>query len=642
MLVLPLYPMHFNMDLQLLLLTSCFLLISVATITVILYLITSLFRNREDIRSTNMVWKNKYPSFEELHALFDRGDLMLSTVLIASSLQLSHPKLARTLQAHSTFKTDPWRRIIRTTAFIYIMIRASSSERQVVITWLQKLHRPIPMFVFETNVLVFATFAWGLVKTHEFIGTMTPEQVDGIVKGVMSMANQLDPKDKGRKVPNTMAEVEEYLRKELSFNANDLLRTNKEIMQLCSMRKEMKKQGMSKFLRMPLTSLRFLFLRRFIWALSGNVLAGKPRGRGFLEMPFWWAVRKIHCFISYFHYSICPQTLTFDGTLDLLVTGNPGMKDIPMELYREIFGGKIGAPFGDSPEKALRRFSDIETHLPRMQIDERPMPRVPGFREEVIELVKCSYYRGKLARSIGHPPRHLGVIMDGNRRYSRHRELSSVLCGHQVGAHKLLQVTSWAFSSGVRNLTVWALSDDNLKRPPQELNSLFSMMAEYIREMLMGDAPFSVPDIRFRVVGDRSVLPNHLNDMIAGAEAATLSNSKFNLQIALGYGGRSEVTRATKLAVNAKMLQENLSLEAAVEGITAADISRQTYSAQLGLPQIDAIIRTSGENRLSGFALWESHHAEFAIVQENWPALRQSTFLKSLLDLSKRDRRYGV
>ena len=114
----------------------------------------------------------------------------------------------------------------------------------------------------------------------------------------------------------------------------------------------------------------------------------------------------------------------------------------------------------------------------------------------------------------------------------------------------------------------------------------------------MGDTPFSVPNIRFCVVGDRSVLPDYLNDMIVGAEAATSSNSKFNFQIALGYGGRSEVTRATKLAVNAKVREENVSLEAAVERITAADISRQTYSAQLGSPQIDAIIRTSRENRV--------------------------------------------
>ncbi|KAG8528329.1 uncharacterized protein KY384_007247 [Bacidia gigantensis] len=523
------------------------------------------------------------------------------------------------------------------------MIRASSSERHAVILWLRNLHRAIPLFAFETNVFVFATFAYGLVKTHAFLGNVTPEQVDGIVKGVMIMADQLDAKDKGRRVPSTMAEVEEYLAKELSFDVDELLSMNKETKELTSIRKEMKKQGIGKFLRRPLSLLKFLILKNFVFILSGNVLAQEgTHGRSILGKPLWWCVRKLHCFLSYFHYSMCPQTLTFDGTLDLLVSGNPRMQNVRVELYREIFGSKGGAPSDLLLEKASLNFSDMEAHLPKMDMDEQPMLQTTGFHEEATELFKCSHYRGKLACSPGHPPRHLGVIMDGNRRFSRNQELSSVLCGHQIGARKLLQVMSWAFSCGIQNLTVWALSDDNLKRPPSELQSLFSMMTEYIREILMGDAPFAIPGIRFRVIGDRSVLPDYLNEMIDGAEATTAHNTKFNLQVALGYGGRSEVTRATKMAVKVKMALEELSLEEAVERMTEVDISRQIYSAQLDLPQIDAILRTSGENRLSGFALWESHHAEFAIVKENWPALRQSTFLKSLLDLSKRERRFGA
>ncbi|KAH6889867.1 putative undecaprenyl diphosphate synthase-domain-containing protein [Thelonectria olida] len=630
------------MDAQLVLLTSCLLVLILVTVALAAYSACFLWRNWNDVKSTKPIWRNKYPSFEELHALFDRGDVMLSAVLIASSIQLSHPELFKVLKAHSTYKTDPWRRIIRTMAFIYIMIRSNSSERQQVITWLQKLHSTIPMFVFENNVLVFATFAYGLVKTHELLGNITPEQVDGVVKGVMSMADKLDPKDWGRKVPSTMLEVEEYLKNELSFDADELRNILNENSKLCSIQKDMKKQGAAKFLKMPWTTFRLLIFRKFVWALSDSVLAQEDHSQSILGRPFWWCVRKLHCFFSYFHYTMCPQTLTFDGTLDLLVTGNPGMGNVLADLYREIFGSKDDVALPDLPNKGLRRFSDMQAHLPRMDIDERPLPAVVGFCEEVTELVKCSYYRGMLVRSIGHPPRHLGVIMDGNRRYSRHMGLKSVLAGHQVGAHKLLQVMSWAFSSEVRNLTVWALSDDNLKRGPQELNPLFSMMAEYIREMMMGDAPFSIPQVRFRVVGDRSMLPDYLNDLIVAAEAATAQNTKFNLQIAIGYGGRSEVTRATKLAVNVKVTQEGMSLEEAIETITEADISRQTYSAQLGLPHIDAILRTSGENRLSGFALWESHHAEFAIVEENWPALRQSTFLRSLLDLSHRNRRLGA
>ena len=631
------------MDFKALLLTSCVLITALTSVIFISYLTSLILRLWRETRSAKPIWRNRYPSFEEFHALFDRGDIMFSTVIVAACLQLSHPRLSKAIKMHSTYKTDPWRRLIRTMAFIYIMIRATSSERQAVIAWLRRLHGSIPMFKFETNTVVFATFAWGLVRTHQFLGNTSPEQVDGIVKGVMAMADQLDPQDRGKKVPATMAEVERFLENELSFDPEELLKVNQEYVELSSLRHETKKHGVGKFLRRPLTSLRLFLFRRFAFDLSHDVLAQDcHRSRSNLGRLFWWFTRKVHCFLSYFHYSTCPTTLTFDGTLNLLVEGVPGMENVSMELYQEIFGGKNGAPLDAHSEKALRPYSDMNAHLPKMKVDEQLMTMVSGLPEEASELIKCSYYRGKLAQSAGHPPRHLGVIMDGNRRYSRRKGFKSVLTGHQHGASKILQVTAWTFSSGIQNLTVWALSDDKLKRPPEELNPLFSMMAEFIGEMMTGEIPFSVPDVRFRVVGNRSILPDFLRDMIAGAEAATAKNTRFNLQIALGYGGRSEVTRATKLAVNAKMTREGLSPEAAIERITEADISCQTYSSQLNLPQIDAIIRTSGENRLSGFALWDSHHAEFAIIEENWPALRQSTFLRSLLDLSKRNRRFGA
>ena len=630
------------MNAQSLLIASCLIVMSTAILVTIIYLIRFHLREWEDFQSLKPIWRNKYPSFEELHALFDRGDVMLCTVLIASSLQLSHSGLAKTLKAHSTYQTDPARRMIRTTTFIYIMIRASLAERQAVVLWLQKLHRPISLFVFENNVLVLATFAYGLVKTHETLGGITPEQVDAIVKGIMSMADKLDPNDKGRPVPNTMAEVETYLQEWLSLDVDELLKISDETVRLSSVRKETGKQNMRHCLTMSLALAKVWLLKMFVRKISNSVLAQGSRSEAMIQRPALWCVRKPHRFLSYFHYSMCPRVLTFDGTLELLVASHPQLEHIPLELYREIFGSKEEVTLDDLPEKALRTFSGSKALLPRMRIDERPMTLAPGFSEEVVELIKCSYYRGMLAQNTTHLPQHLGVIMDGNRRYSRHRDLNNVFSGHQVGAQKLLQVLSWTFSNGIRNLTVWALSDDNLKRVPEELNSLFSLMAEYTREMLTGDAPFSVPDIRFRVVGDRSVLPAYLNEMIDHAETATAKNTKFNLQIALGYGGRSEITRATKLAVQAKVEREGLSPEVAIEKITEEDISRHTYSAQLDLPQIDTIIRTSGENRLSGFALWESHHAEFAIVRENWPALRQSTFLRCLLDLSKRSRRFGA
>ncbi|KAL4723058.1 hypothetical protein ACLX1H_010299 [Fusarium chlamydosporum] len=313
--------------------------------------------------------------------------------------------------------------------------------------------------------------------------------------------------------------------------------------------------------------------------------------------------------------------------MDLLLAGNPRMENALAELHGEIFGNTDDLQATDSPGKVLRRYADLEAHLPSMTIEQRILPRRHDFFGEFREYVKCAYYRGDLADATS-KPQHLGIIMDGNRRFSKNQGLGNVLLGHQVGANKLIQLMSWAFSSGVSNLTVWALSDDNLKRGPQELDPLFAMMAEYIQEMMLKDAPFSIPAVRFRVVGDRSILPAYLNSTIDKAEAETRHNTKFNLQLAIGYGGRAEIILATKLAIGAKIEAKGFCSSEILETITETDITSQLYSSRLGLPRIDGILRTSGENRLSGFALWESHHAEFAIVEENWPALRQSTFLR--------------
>ena len=134
-------------------------------------------------------------------------------------------------------------------SFLLHMIRATSSERRVVIDWLQKMHRIILLFVFETNILTFAIFAYGLVKTQELLGDPTSARLDGIVKGIVGMSDTLNPSDRGRQVPNTMAQVEGYLKKELSFDTDELLNILGESQKLTSMRDEMEKHRIGKLTR---------------------------------------------------------------------------------------------------------------------------------------------------------------------------------------------------------------------------------------------------------------------------------------------------------------------------------------------------------------------------------------------------------
>jgi tritrans,polycis-undecaprenyl-diphosphate synthase [geranylgeranyl-diphosphate specific] len=527
-------------------------------------------------------------------------------------------------------------------AFVRFAIRANYSERQKIIAWLQKLHRPIPIIDLETNLMIFATIAYGLVRTHEFLGGMTPDRLNALTTSVMSMADKIDPEDKGRKRLSTISDVEEYLRNEFGMDPKKALDIFRVHTKLQNIQTEIRTLGFWRVLRKPFTTIQMLLFIAYVRRLSRNVLLQPYEDSGIIERLVWWCVRKIHCCISYFHSTICPEILSLDGSLQLMGTVIPNMESVVLEMHQEIFGKGDSPQSRQLPNKATQKPSELEAHLPRMKADTRAKSNVPGFPQQFIELIKCSYYRGILERGAAHPPQHLGIIMDGNRRYSRRQGLDSVLDGHRAGRHKLFEVLSWSFSSGVRNLTVWALSNDNLKRGPEELGSLFCLIADCTSNELARELWNVIPDIRFRVVGDRSILPSYLNEWIVNMEAATEQNTAFNFQLALGYGGRLEVIHAMKLALNDKVEHDGMALEQAVKKISEADISNNIYSARLGLPPIDAIMRTSGENRLSGFALWESHYAEFVIVDEYWPALKQSTFLCKLLELSKRNRRFGA
>lgn len=601
-----------------------FILSFLSIIFIIIYLIYKRY-------AVKFIWRNKYPSFDDLHALFDRGDIMLSAMVIASTLQLQHPKIAKIIRAHSTYKNDHWRRLIRTLSFIHIIIRANSAQRTKVLSWLQRLHRNIPLYEFQTNVIILATIAYALARCHAVLGGVTEEGIDALVKTIMGMADKLNAKDRGKKAPMTFTEVEAFLHAEVGFDEDLLKKLLVEANESLSTKRQITMRSVMDFVLKPWTTLKMVMLTHYVNEIAGEILISPQK-----LSPVLFVSRIFQMFWSPLHYSVCPRALTFDGTMDLVVAFDPRVSNILNEVYQEIFG--------NSPSIApsyKQDFIDMEAHLPQISTDSPKLPS-HSILQDIFEFVRCAYYRGLLESSNGQVPVHLGAIMDGNRRYSRKNNLGTVMEGHRVGAHKLLQFMSWCFSAGINNLTVWALSDDNLKRGKKTLDPLFVMMADYIKEILTGDMPFSISDLRFRVVGDRSILPDYLNKIIDKAEEATQYNTKFNLQLALGYGGRSEVTRAVGLAVKTIACKEGLPIEEAIARLTDHDITRQTYSAQLGLPAIDAILRTSGENRLSGFALWESQAAELAFVNENWPELRQSTFLKAIRDLSVRNRRFGA
>lgn len=231
--------------------------------------------------------------------------------------------------------------------------------------------------------------------------------------------------------------------------------------------------------------------------------------------------------------------------------------------------------------------------------------------------------------------------MDGNRRYAREKGFKNVVMGYTLGARQLMQIFPWCFGIGIKSLTVWAMSSDNFNRDPVEVQGLIDQMTVFFQDFLLLDASVPVMGVRIRVTGDQSILPKSLRAAIARVEDATKNNKNFNFQIAINYGGREEIVMAVKKAVHALAKDSDTSHEA-VDKLTSQLICNNTYASQFGLPEVDAILRTSGEVRLSGFHLWESNNAELAFVPMKWPELDEVSFLRAALDLSQRSRRHGI
>ena len=242
-------------------------------------------------------------------------------------------------------------------------------------------------------------------------------------------------------------------------------------------------------------------------------------------------------------------------------------------------------------------------------------------------------YERRLAHDLsqGDIPRHVGVILDGNRRWATEQGSSSA-AGHRAGAARIVEFLEWCDEVGVEVVTLWLLSTDNLERPPQELEPLLLIIEDAITSLAASKT------WKIHHVGSRAALPARTQQVLTNAERATAANQGMTVNVAVGYGGRQELVDAVRA-----LLQEHAvagtSLEDLAEEIDVEHISRHLYTS--GQPDPDLVIRTSGEQRLSGFLLWQSAHSEFWFCEAYWPDFRRVDFLRALRDYAARERRYG-
>lgn len=227
-------------------------------------------------------------------------------------------------------------------------------------------------------------------------------------------------------------------------------------------------------------------------------------------------------------------------------------------------------------------------------------------------------------------PAHVGIIMDGNGRWAKQHMLPRS-AGHKAGAENFRTITRYASKIGIQYLTLYAFSTENWSRPSDEVNALMSLFHDYLEEALRD---FMDENIRVRFIGDVSAFSPELRKLIHEVEEASAKKTGMVLNLAMNYGGRAELLRAAKAVAN-----DALAGTVSPETLTEKDFSQYLYTA--GQPEVDLIIRPSGEQRISNFLLWQCAYSEFVYFEILWPDFRPKDLDEAIRIYSTRQRRFG-
>ena len=228
-------------------------------------------------------------------------------------------------------------------------------------------------------------------------------------------------------------------------------------------------------------------------------------------------------------------------------------------------------------------------------------------------------------------PKHVGVMLDGNRRWAKQVGEDSAY-GHRAGAANISPFLKWCDELGIEVVTLWLLSTDNLNRPEQELEPLLGIIEDVVGELA------DTRSYRINPVGALDLLPDETANKLKEAADATRDVTGVLVNVAVGYGGRREIADAVRSLLQEQAAQGR-SLEELAEVIDVEHIAEHLYTK--GQPDPDLVIRTSGEQRLGGFLLWQSAHSEFYFCEAYWPDFRRVDFLRALRAYTDRERRLG-
>lgn len=227
-------------------------------------------------------------------------------------------------------------------------------------------------------------------------------------------------------------------------------------------------------------------------------------------------------------------------------------------------------------------------------------------------------------------PKHIGIIMDGNRRWAKKRGKPAIF-GHKQGAKTLENIVRYANKIGLKYLTVFAFSTENWKRSEEEVKGLMTLLQAYLDDYTKrADSE----NVKVTVIGDIKALSEGMQKSIEKCMERTKNNTGVHFNIAINYGGKDEIVKATK-----KIAQEIKENKISIEEIDEQTITDHLYTT--GQPEPDLIIRTSGELRLSGFLIWQSAYSELLFIEKNWPDFNEKDLDNAIVEYEKRKRNYG-
>lgn len=227
-------------------------------------------------------------------------------------------------------------------------------------------------------------------------------------------------------------------------------------------------------------------------------------------------------------------------------------------------------------------------------------------------------------------PRHVAIIMDGNGRWAKSRGLPRIE-GHRQGAETVDQITETAREAGIKYLTLYAFSKENWGRPPEEVHALMDLLLDFLaskKQKMLNNG------IRLNSIGNLAALPTSVQERLAATIESTAVGREMVLTLALSYGARDEIARAVQ-AIATDVAEKRLPVDFIDENYLSTRLDTRT------MPDPDLIIRTSGENRISNFLLWQGAYAELAFVKPCWPDFTSEMFLQCLIDYQERERRFG-